>query len=134
MSGRQFNLRIKGWAKSTTEKLDALARQSCQQIAENVVRATPVDTGFLRGSWQPSLENPVAADGVPDQSGAGVLSSIGLTISGMKAGDVFYLTNNAAYGPFVEFGTSKMAGRFFVTTNVKNAKAVVRRVAKELKL
>lgn len=134
MSGRQFNLRIRGWAKSTTEKLDALARQSCQQIAENVVLSTPFDTGFLRGSWQPSLHKPVAAKGSPDKSGMGVISSIGLTVSGMKAGDIFFLTNNAAYGPYVEFGTSKMAGRFFVTTNVKKASAVVRQVAKELKL
>jgi HK97 gp10 family phage protein len=134
MSGRQFNLRIKGWAKSTTEKLDALARQSCQQIAENVVMSTPFDTGFLRGSWQPSLKNPIVATGTPDKSGAGVLSSIGLTVSGMKAGDTFFLTNNAAYAPYVEFGTSKMAGRFFVTTNVKKAAAVVRQVARELKL
>jgi hypothetical protein len=134
MSGRTFNLKIRGWAKSTQEKLDALARQSVQQIAQNVVVDTPVDTGFLRGSWQPSLGKPIAATGSPDQSGAGALSSINLVVAGMKAGDTFYLVNNAKYGAFVEFGTSRMAGRFFVTSNVKRASAVVRKIAKELKL
>lgn len=134
MSGREFVIQVRGWEKATAEKLDALARQATQQIAENIVRSTPVDTGFLRGSWQPSLSKPEAARGKPDLTGARVAADIGLVCSGMKAGDVFYLTNNAAYGAYVEFGTSKMAGRFFVTSNVKRADAVVRKVAKELGL
>jgi hypothetical protein len=42
------------------------------------------------------------------------------------------MTNNAEYGPYVEFGTRRMRGRFFVTRNVKRAKSVVTKLMKEL--
>jgi HK97 gp10 family phage protein len=57
---------------------------------------------------------------------------VALSIANMKAGDTFWMTNNASYARFVEFGTSKMAGRFFVTDTVAQWKSVVAAVAKRL--
>ena len=130
-NGREFNLDIQDWAKRFTGSMDALARQTCQQMAEDVVQDTPVDTGFLRGSWQPSLNTPeISGDGENGNPSIKVAA----VISGLRAGDKFWMTNNAEYAQYVEFGTSKMAGRFFVTRNMKRFSDIVSKVARELNL
>lgn len=130
-NGRQFNFDVNNWAKHFSANVDALARQTCQQLADNVIEDTPVDTGFLKGSWQPSLDTPeVSGDGENGQPSVKVAA----VIAGMKAGQTFWMTNNAKYAQYVEFGTSKMAGRFFVTRNVKRFGQIVREVKKDLGL
>lgn len=132
-NGRTFNAQLRDFAARFPQKLDALARQTCQEVSERVINDTPVDTGFLRSSWQPSLGKPEAANGAVGQQGK-ALTEISLTIPQMRAGDVYYLTNNAEYARFIEFGTSKMAGRFMVTDNVKRWPAIVEAVQKDLGL
>lgn len=142
-NGRNFKAQLGAWAKQTQENLDALARQSAMQVSENVVRGTPVDTGFLRGSWQPSIGAPSTDEGEPDKSGAGRMAQIGLTIADMGAGDRFYLMNSAAYAMRLEYGfvgkdslgrNINQTGRFFVQDNVARWPQVVAQIAAELKL
>lgn len=132
-NGKTFNAEISAWAKQFPAKMDALARQTSQEMSERVIASTPVDTGFLRSSWQPSFGQPKAGQGAAGQEGK-ALTAVSMTISGMKAGDVYYLSNNAEYAEHVEFGTSKMAGRFYVTDNVKRWPQVVASVTKDLGL
>lgn len=127
--GRTFRLDLSKWANATQEKLDGLVRQTCQEMAYNVVRDTPVDTGFLRGSWQPAIGTPGA--GLP---GAGSPDTISLVASQMKAGETFFMTNNAAYARHVEYGTSKMAGRYFVRDNVGRFRSIAEKYARRLKV
>jgi hypothetical protein len=131
--GRQFNADLGAWAKRAGDRLDALARQTSQEVSERVVRATPVDTGFLRSSWQPSIGSPKSGSGSEGQPNR-ALGDIGLVASSVKAGDVYWMTNNAAYARHVEFGTSRMAGRFYVTDTVARWKSIVDRVARDLRL
>lgn len=125
-NGKQFTADLSAWAKKAGAKLDALARQTSQEVAGRVVQATPVDTGFLRGSWQPSLNAPKGAQG------AAVVPNVGLVVAGMQAGDTFWMTNNARYARFVEYGTTKMRGRFYTTDTVSQWKSIVQKVASEL--
>lgn len=127
-NGRTFRLDLSRWANATEEKLDAVVRQTCQELAQRVVADTPVDTGFLRASWQPSIGAP--ADVAPGQGAPGTVS---LVAAQVKAGETFFMLNNAKYGPFVEYGTSKMAPRYFVTDNVKRFPSVAARYARTLK-
>lgn len=132
-NGKTFKASIDAWAKQFPGKMDALARQASQEISERVIASTPVDTGFLRSSWQPSFGQPQAGKGAAGAQGQ-ALTAVSMTIPAMKAGDVYYLTNNAEYAEHVEFGTSKMAGRFYVTDNVKRWPQVVASVTKDLGL
>lgn len=141
-NGQTFKAQLGAWAQQVPQKMDALARQTSQQVSENVITSTPVDTGFLRSSWQPSIGRPEAAAGAAgkqDQS----LAAVGLVISGMRAGQVYYLINNAAYAKRIEFGfvgqdslgrNYNQQGRFMVTDNVKRWPVVVESVAKDLGL
>lgn len=132
-NGKQFTADLGAWAKKAGDKLDALARQACQEISYKVVYQTPVDTGFLRSSWQPSIGTPKSAQGAIGAQ-AKPLGDVALVCAGVKAGDIFWMTNNARYAKFVEYGTSKMAGRFYVTDTTSQWNSVVQKVAKELGL
>lgn len=116
--------------------MDELARQVCQQVAAEVVNTTPVDTGFLRGSWQPSIGKPASGPG----NGADA-SAVGLVAQEVKAGDVFFMTNNAAYARRIEFGfagtdaagrTYDQAGRFFVRRAIKRGKLFAQRLVSQM--
>lgn len=130
-----FKAQIDAWLNKQPQKLDGFARQVCFEMAERVVDATPVDTGFLRGSWQPSIGEPsLDHQGKTDKAGAAAQAAVALVIPQVKAGDRFYMMNNAAYARPVEYGTSKMAGRYYVTDTVKKWQSVVDQVAAELGL
>jgi hypothetical protein len=132
MSAKVFRAKIDGWAKATQAQIEGIARQTCMEMAGRVVLATPVDTGFLRGSWQPALNSPELKDGSPDPTGVQAVAEVMAVGNLVKPGDRFYMMNNANYAKFVEYGTSKMAGRFYVQGTVKQWQAVVSQVAAEL--
>lgn len=132
MSAKVFRVKIGEWAKATQAQLEGIARQTCMEMAQRVVQATPVDTGFLRGSWQPALNEPTTKEGKPDPAGALAMAEIAAVTNAVKPGDRFYMMNNASYAHFVEFGTSKMAGRFYVQGTVKQWPQIVKQVAAEL--
>lgn len=136
---KMFKLDMANWTKKVGLHAEALARQSIFNLCESVVSDTKVDTGNLRGNWQPSLGAPVtneidAARGVID---------IGGVIQGMKIGDHFFMVNNAAYALRIEFGfvgTDSLGrkynqkGDYNVTTNLKRWPEHVARAASELGL
>jgi hypothetical protein len=134
-TSRVFKAQIDAWLQKAPEKLDAFARQICFEMAERVVDNTPVDTGFLRGSWQPSIGEPsLDHQGKPDKGGVAVATVVAMVIPAMRAGQKFYMMNNAAYARPLEYGTSKMAGRFYVSDTVKNWQSAADQVAQELGL
>jgi hypothetical protein len=97
-----FRRSIGEWAKKTTN-LEGLARVSCQDLAETVIDDTPVDTGFLVGSWQPSL-NAIDLSETEGMGNGYAQSRIGVVVSDLKIGDTFYYTNNAVYARRIEHG------------------------------
>lgn len=140
-SARTFKADLERWAGKVSVGLDALARQTCFEISHRVVIDTNVDTGFLRGSWQPSIGAPAAKTGAAEDPGGGIaLGEIGLVCQGVKAGDVFWMWNNAAYALRLEFGfvgtdalgrSYNQPGYYFVTSNLKKGPQVVDEIARK---
>lgn len=132
-NGTTFKADISAWVSRVGDQMDALARQVCQETAQRVVLNTPVDTGFLRGSWQPAIgSSPSRSDDDVD---------IGLVLSGMRAGESFWMTNNAVYALRVEFGFVgedslgryyNQPGRFYVTNTVARWQQIVADTARDL--
>jgi len=127
---RKFNAGLEGWFAKTKVNWDAGVRAIAGRMAENIIRRTPVDTGFLRNNWYPSLNVKEDAPPAPVKQGdvwsiakgdptAAVLS---LYATG-KAGDIFYLQNGVPYAAFVEFGTARMAPRAMVATTMLEMEA-----------
>lgn len=136
-AGQTWNADVRQWQRRFGLQLDALARQAVQEISYRVVAATPVDTGFLRSSWQPTIGLPAGSDA----SSGNPEAKLAVTVNGMKAGDRFYMINNAAYAKRLEWGfvgEDKLGrrfnqnGRYFVTGQLKRWPQVVAAVAKDL--
>jgi hypothetical protein len=106
--------------------MESAVQQIALELGETVINQTPVDTGFLKGSWFVSINNPsVSFTGVEDKSGSGSKSRIASGVQAYELGDTIYILNNTPYGPFVEYGTVKMAPRSFVRSTVGLAPQVV---------
>jgi hypothetical protein len=139
--GKSFKSSLADWLDRTDGKLDALVRQCAQQLSQQVVEDTPVDTGFLRGSWQPSIGEP--ASGADASTNAYPASEISLVVAELRAGDKFFLINNCPYARRLEYGfvgpdklgrVYNQKGRYYVTRNVKQWRRIVAKVAAELGL
>jgi Bacteriophage HK97-gp10, putative tail-component len=138
-----FRADVKKWKEATDERIEAFARQVCFEMARSVVKATPVDTGFLRGSWQPSIGEPKDAEGSEDPGGAKASAIASLVSADVKLGDKFYMVNNAKYARRIEYGfvgedslgrKFNQSGRYFVGDTVARFKVICRKVARDLKL
>lgn len=142
-SGDLFRLSLGKWADKVDGTLDALARQAPQELAKTTVIATPVDTGFLRGSWQPAIgEAAVAEKPTHDVGGALAAAAISAVIADMKTGDTFHMRNNAAYARRLEYGfvgedslgrTYNQTGRYYVRDSVAKWPQIVEQVLADLK-
>lgn len=146
--GRTFAADLGRWRTQTLERMQQLAQQSIQALAEEVVIKSPVLTGFFRGSWQPGLNAPPRAsesngqgENVTDPTGDLTFMRLNLTINDIKIGDTFYLSNNTKYGPRLEFGFVGLdslgryynqPGLFFVTSAMGKWPSIVEATAAEL--
>ena len=76
------------------------------ELLGRLILLTPVDTGRLRSAWLISVDGPSFEETAPGR-GQGQLVKADITSR-------IYLQNNVEYGPYVNSGTERMAGRFFV--------------------
>lgn len=137
-----FAASLKAWREKAGDKLGALARVATQDLCERVIDDTPIDTGFLVGNWQPSLNAPTVAAG--DATGNVYASSqLAVTIPQIKPGDIFYYLNAAAYARRIEFGfvgpdslgrVYNQAGRYMVTKNINAWDSIVQKAAVKIGL
>ena len=104
MSG-DFTLAIGRFCQSVPMKAASVVQGVVQQLGQDVVLATPANTGLLRGAWQIGINSvPESSPVRLDKSGLGTLQSINGDSLKIKAGDVVYLANNTVYANMVEFG------------------------------
>lgn len=137
VNGLNFGAQVDAWVQETKQRMDAVLRQSTQEVVSLAQANVPVDTGFLRASIRGSLKSmpPInkAAKPIDGKSYGYSGSEISLTIAGAEIGDVVYIGWTAGYAGHVEYGTNKMAPRAFVRTAAAQWTAVVNRVSSRLK-
>lgn len=84
---------------------DIFLRKFTLDLFTAVVLRTPVDTGLLRGNWQPSIGSPRGGRStVKDKSGQAAIARVRGTTSQVTWGTDVYLMNNLPYAAVVEFG------------------------------
>lgn len=138
MPNQRFVADLAEWANDVNVSMDALARQSIQSLVENVKYDTPFETGNLLGQWQPSINSAPPSGQLPPGASE---SAISLAISQLKAGDIYYQANNAAYALRMEYGfvgkdslgrAYNQQGRFFVQGAIARWPQIVAWVAGDL--
>lgn len=130
VSNLSFAAQIDALVKKTERNLTAVFRESAKRVIEEAQANVPVDTGALRASLQVALNSPPqpAIRTVPPTS-APVISAV---IAGANLGDRVVASYGMAYGPYVEWGTSKMAPRRFVGRAVARWGQIVNQVVAEV--
>lgn len=119
---------------------ETAAREVLQDLSLEVVKRTPVDTGFLRGNWRVSFTQPSgrAVDrGQPEVQYSGsnkfptvaaqTVARVSSEISRLRLGDTLYFTNNARYASVVENGNAGRRGRAMVRGAVANIDQIAER-------
>lgn len=135
-----FEASLDEWAAQVRADLVGIARQSIFKLAGNVVQDTPVDTGNLRGHWQPSFGEPMPAkQEVPFDVGGGLaLASLSATLANLTLGETFHYSNGCVYAMRLEYGFVgydslgryyNQAGRYFVTNNLAQWDGIVQATA-----
>lgn len=133
MAGVQdFSLQVDKFIEKAKGRTQAFVSEFLQDLNEEVVRATPVVTGFLRGSWWASIGAPATGPGLADPSGGTAVARMNLVASQVIVGQVYYAMNGAAYAGYVEYGTSRMTPRAFVRRTLARAEAIAEDAAKRV--
>ena len=137
-----FKASIAAWKGKTRAQLEALGRRSAFRLVEDIVLDTPVHTGFLRGSWQPGLNEPPAPKAAgADPSGGVAMADAAASLQDLDIGMIFYFVNGAVYARRVEYGFVgedslgrhyNQTGRFYMTNNLDRWQEIVE--AEALKL
>lgn len=93
-----FDVQIAAWVAKAKAREREFCIEFVQDLNEEVVRATPVKTGFLRASWWGSIGTPI------ENAGGGSVAQMNLVAAAIVPGDVYYAMNGAAYAKRVEYG------------------------------
>lgn len=135
MSAAQTRKDAERFARELGVSVDDFVRVVGQELTEEVIRATPVDTGFLRASWTAQLNAPSSQALMDRQSTVppNPIGEINLVFGAMDAGDVVYVTNGARYAYYVEYGTSRMTPRAFVRNTLNRLSAITQQAAARIR-
>lgn len=140
-----FAASVGDWCNDVREASEAIFQESAQelvreldQLISQLIYSNPATdrqrTGFLRASLVAS--NSAMPALTRENPGATVAADYGdvlLTINGTELGEPLFLGYTASYGAFVHYGTSKMAGRPWVTMVAQRWPEIVARKEAEVR-
>jgi len=121
-----FTAQIKAFADRTEEKIEAVIKQSAQEVFSiaQTPKAQggrmPVDTGFLRNSLIASLNGSTVGGGA---------DAYVMAVAGAEIGDTIFAGWTANYARFMEYGTSKTPANFYMLNAAQQWQAIVARNA-----
>lgn len=117
MAGSQYEFErdVSKWVRQAGYRADAFMSLLVQLTGKELVKISPVDTGFFRASWTAAVnsEDNTTMGGYEGPKGGGesvngapatgiANQRILMVAKNAKAGDFVTLSNNAKYGEFLE--------------------------------
>ncbi|TPL06683.1 HK97 gp10 family phage protein [Mesorhizobium sp. B2-4-11] len=131
---QSFAATVGAWAAKVPNALEAVFKESAQELVSQLNELVPVDTGFLRASLMASTsampQLTRANAGVPVPSDLG---DIVLVIAGADLGDTLYLGYTANYAAYVHYGAQGRAPRPWVTMVAQRWEMIAAEKAAEVK-
>lgn len=128
-----FAAKVDAWTRETPERIEAVLKTAVQYTFEDVLDATPRDTGFLAASWRASLTAPQRLTQKNPGAGAFVPEPYKLVIVGLEEGGTIYGSFGAVYAGYVEFGSNGKPGRGMVRLAAQNWGNSVQRAINKVK-
>lgn len=130
-----FADQVGGFHKDVMKLILAVFQTSVQFMAEDIVKTSPVDTGFLRNSFNITLNS------LPNLGDNGVgIAGISGAVAGIKISDTVYLSFTASYAMRLEYGFEgkdskgrlyNQSGRFWVRGAAQNWNSYVQKAIKK---
>ncbi len=100
-----FNLSMEKFAEKTLDKLEVGFKKVAFGLSEDIIMATPVDSGRARGNWFPEINTfSNQEDNNADGSGSVAVNKVASKTRALKLGQTFTLTNNLPYIVRLEYG------------------------------
>jgi hypothetical protein len=112
--------KVEDFVGMTKQAIEDVAKGTIRDLCKAIIDDTPVDTGRLRGNWQPDLNGfkDKASLINYDKTGA-TIAKVDRVLSAFEIGDTFTMTNNLIYAPIIEYtGHSKKAPRGMMRINL----------------
>lgn len=129
-----FAAQVGSWANRVDGAIEAVFKESAQELVNELNRLAPVDTGFLRASLMASTTAmPQMTRANPGAAVPGDLGEIMLVIAGADLGDTIYLGYTANYAGWVHWGARGNAPRPWVTIVAQRWTAIVAAKASEVR-
>ena len=136
-----FDASLRELEDATTDRLRRAAMAVAFLIGEHVViggpfgnaTGTPVDTGFARAQWTPSLHDPMYTPEEADPSWVKGQASLAATTEAYALGDAVWFTNGASYIRPLEGGHSRQAPLGMIAPLLANAQPLVTHVVEQLR-
>lgn len=132
MSDTDFSIQMEEFAKKAKANIREFHIEFAQDIAEEVVMTTPVEFGFLRGSWWAQIGAPGVGAGIVDPAGAATVARLNLVAAEFEPGETIYYMNGAAYAMFVHEGTSRMGANPWVQRVARRAPVIAEATARRI--
>lgn len=104
MTTVSFSASVDKWVGETKERASAVFRGSAQELFERVVKATPVDTGYLRASYQVVVNGSLPPANKTGEGTAPTPPVIAATIANLQIGDNVSLGYTAVYARRLHYG------------------------------
>lgn len=135
MSAAQTQKDAERFARELGVSVEDFVRVVGQELTGEVIRATPVISGFLKNSWTAQLNAPSSKPLMDKQSTIppDPVGEVNMVFGAMDAGDVVYVTNGARYAYYVEYGTSRMTPRAFVRNTLNRLSAITQQAAARIR-
>lgn len=100
---RQFGVDVRQFYQGKVPReLNAKKIEIALELTAEFVGLSPVVTGFFRGNWSASLDDPRTDVLEGRQSAAQRLSAIERVVQSARPGQTVWVINNADYAPFLE--------------------------------
>lgn len=140
LDARRFSRAVERFVrKSGPAAADRIVRKTAFDVAREIVVSLNgvtglpkrIDTGRYRAAWAVAVE-AVAGRRAGPQSTAAHAGDGGSTIEGTPFRRIVTVTNNVEYGPYIEYGTERMAaGMHRAAALAKVGKGIARLVSPE---
>lgn len=112
---RELESRLDLIARRLEFGVGVLVTAIATHIAQELIPATPVDTGRARGNWRPALNAPPATPiSVLDPTGQATISRIAVVAARFRPGDTLFISNLVEYIGQLNRGSSPQAPPEFV--------------------
>lgn len=100
----KFTSQVKSFTKAAEGEMLKNFRSMCREVCKRIIMRTPVDEGWARGSWSPSVGSPVRPQKIADPTGEITTAKVDAVLATLKLGQKFYLVSYLPYIKVLEFG------------------------------